>query len=177
MDVWEGGHVVAADPWPLSCSLKHGGFGQRKKMRSSSIRATPSSRARTCEHIGQVREGKIDLLAQTKPGFSSEQWRNGHAIWREAVAEHWRKAIVRQRFVESSHVCVRLADMMSDELSLLLQCFTLGLITWSNFYSPVSVYLTLYVAHAHLILTCRLHLMLFKAQLKSSLTIFKTIIV
>lgn len=39
---------------------------------------------------------------------------------KEAVAEHWRKAIVRQslaisRFVESSHVCVRLSDMMSDE--------------------------------------------------------------
>lgn len=97
---------------------------------------------------GQRRQ---NWLACTKPGFSSEQWRNGHAIWREAVAEHWRKAIVRQRFMESSHVCVRLADMMSDELSLLLQCFTLGLITWSKFYSPVSVYLTLYVAHAHLL--------------------------
>lgn len=69
----DGCCVVAADPWPLSCSLKHGGFSQRK-MSSSTIRAMPSLRAQTCEHIWWVKESKIDLLAQTKPGFSSVQW-------------------------------------------------------------------------------------------------------
>lgn len=69
MDAWEGGRVAAADPWPLSCSLKNGGFGQRKRCALPSSVQRPRHERGPVNALDRSEKAKLTRLHEPKLVF------------------------------------------------------------------------------------------------------------
>ncbi len=148
MEAWEGGRVVAADPWPLSCSLKHGGFSQRKKMLSSSIRASPHREHGSVNTLDRSEKATLTCLHKPSLVFNpnndgTDTLSKGKLLQSIGVRLLWGRALWSPR--------TSAWDCQTWCLMSLGYCCSVSHLVWLLGLNFVSVYLTLYIVHAHLL--------------------------